>query len=352
MTSAAMIVTTDPALADDLLRLAAAAAVRADLAQSAAQARTGWYSRPLVLVGPDLAGDIAAEGLPRRPGVVLVAGPDAPPDVHRLALEAGAQDLAVLPAEEPWLIDALATAAEPPGRAMTVCFRGAMGGVGTSVLAATFALTAARAGLRTLLVDGDPAGGGLDLLLGVEDAEGARWPEFAERRGRLSPATLRDALPRLDELAVLSWRQGVPVPVSEEGVLTVLGAASRGFDLVVVDVPKNAGTIGGAALRTADVGFLVVPHEIRPIVAASSLRDAPADLRLIVTGPSPGGLTSEVAVQALDLPLAGVLERDRRIPAALEEADMRRVTRRGPLPMLCGRLLKALPFPQSQSEAA
>ncbi|WP_067814088.1 septum site-determining protein Ssd [Actinomadura kijaniata] len=342
MTCAATIVTGDAGLADDLLRLAAAAAARADVAHRAAQARTAWHRCPLILVGADLAEAVAAERLPRRSGIVLVTRADDLDDAYRRALRVGAQDLAVLPDEEDWLIEALAAAADPTAaRATTVCVRGARGGVGTSVLAAALALTAAETGRRTLLVDGDPHGGGIDLLLGLEDTEGARWPDLATRRGRLSPAILREALPRRGDLSVLSWRD-TGVPVQPEAVHAVLGAATRAFALVVVDVPKHPGDIGSAALALAEVGLLLVPTEIRATLAAATLRGAPADLRLVTTGPSPGGLTPELVAQSLDLPLAGALERDRRASRAAEDGDLSRILRRGPLSTLCAHLLTSL----------
>ncbi|GLW64523.1 septum formation initiator [Actinomadura rubrobrunea] len=350
MTTPAMIVTSDPVIGDDLLRLAAAADTGAEIVQDAGEARADWRRPPLVLVGAESAEEVVAAGLPRRQGVVLVAKEGETDDVYRKALEIGAQDLAVLPDDESWLIDAMAAAAEPAeGRGAIVCVCSSRGGTGASVFAAGLALSAARTGARTLLIDGDPLGGGLEITLGLEDHEGARWPDFADRRGRLNAAALREALPSLGEVSVLSWRRGKPVPVTQEAVQSLLDAAARGFDLIVVDVPRHPGEIGRCALRAAEVTYLLVPAEVRAAVAAdvmaSTLRRETAALRLIVRNPAPGGLTPEVIAEALGLPLAGVLERDRRLPAALEEGDLARFLRRkGPLAELCGHLLSDLGF--------
>ncbi|MGI5324409.1 septum site-determining protein Ssd [Actinomadura nitritigenes] len=346
MNIAALIVTADPATADALLRLAAAADAHAEVAADPGEARAAWAWPALVLVGADAAADVAAAGLPRRGGVVLVAGA-ATPETYQAAVRIGAQDVAVLPDHEQWLIDAFAAASEPDaGRATTLCVVGSRGGVGASVLAAALGLAAAGSGLRTLLVDADPLGGGVDLMLGLEGHEGARWPDLAERHGRLNAATLRDTLPSSGDLSVLSWRRGASVPVADAAVLSLLDAASRGFDLVIADVPRFPGDIGRAALRTADVTFLLVPAEVRATVAAdglaAALRGDTADLRLIVQGPSPGGLTPGAVTQALGLPVAGVYERDRRLPAAIEEGDLARACRRGPLSDFCARLLADL----------
>ncbi|MDL4818215.1 septum site-determining protein Ssd [Actinomadura opuntiae] len=346
MNIAALIITADPAVADGLLRLAAAADAHAEVASGPDEARAAWAWPALVLVGADAAGDVAAAGLPRRGGVVLVAGA-ASPDAYQTAVRIGAQDVAVLPDHEQWLIDAFAAASEPDGgRATTLCVVGSRGGVGASVLAAALGLIAAGSGLRTLLVDADPLGGGVDLMLGLEGHEGARWPDLAERHGRLNAATLRETLPCTGDLSVLSWRRGESAPIADAAVVSLFDAAVRGFDLVIADVPRFPGDIGRAALRAADATFLLVPAEVRATVAADGLaavlRRETGDLRLIVQGPSPGGLTPGAVTQALGLPVAGVFERDRRLPAAIEEGALARACRRGPLAEFCSRLLADL----------
>src|SRR5690606_41453863 len=90
MNLAALIVTGDPALADGLLRLAAAADAHAEVAHGADEARAAWTWPVLILVGADAAADVAAAGLQRRPGAVRVTGPDATPHPYRLAVEPGA----------------------------------------------------------------------------------------------------------------------------------------------------------------------------------------------------------------------------------------------------------------------
>ncbi|MQY05474.1 septum site-determining protein Ssd [Actinomadura macrotermitis] len=340
MTVAALIITSDPSIADDLLRLAAAASAEAEVVRSAFQARDGWSSPPLVLVGGDMAHQVAA--LPRRPGVVLVTRPsDA--EGHQRALHAGAQDLALLPDHEPWLIDRLASAAEPPaGQGTVVCVCGARGGVGGSVLAAALGLTAARAGRRTLLVDGDPYGGGLDLVLGLEEQPGARWPDLASRRGRLSATTLREALPGLGDLSVLSWRPDEPVSLPEEPVRSVLDAAVRGYDLTIVDIPRQPSDLTRTCLGKADVVYLLVPCEIRATLAVGALKGAftTADVRLVVT--TSGSLTPDVLAQALEMTPAAVLHQDRRVLSALDAGELPHALGKGPLADLCGHLLAGL----------
>ena len=60
---------------------------------------------------------------------------------------------------------------------------GGRGGAGASVFAVATAVRAARSGERALLVDCDPLGGGVDLVLGAEDLDGLRWPEVGTGAG-------------------------------------------------------------------------------------------------------------------------------------------------------------------------
>jgi secretion/DNA translocation related CpaE-like protein len=352
-TPVVLIVTTDPWLSDRLLRLAAAADVAADVARDLEQVRLAWHTVPLVLVGAELADRLA--GATRRPGIVVVAPDAEDPDVYRRAIDLGAQDVAVLPDQEGWLAGRLAEAAEPPGgRAAGLCVVGGRGGAGASVLAAVLGLVAMRRGLRTLLVDGDPLGGGLDLVLGLERTEGARWPEFAGLQGRLSGSALAGSLPRPagrgergpGELAVLSWHRGAAEPIAAEAMRSVLRAATGGFDLIVVDLARRPGEAGIEALLVADATLLLVPAEVRAAVAAdrvaAGLRPYSRDIRLIVRGPAPGGLSAVAIAAALELPLAGEMTGDRRIGTALEHGDLVKATRRGRLPELCGRLIEDL----------
>lgn len=360
MGTTALIATGDPMILDDLLRLAAAADAPADVARGADQARAAWRDPPLVLVGVDVAAELTRDGAPRRPGVVLVATNHCGEEVYRLAVEIGAQDVAVLPDAEAWLVDALAAAAEPAGaRAVTVCVTGGRGGAGASTLAAVLGLAGMRLGMRTLLVDGDPLGGGLDLVLGQERAPGARWPEFVNVHGRLSGAALRESLPSLPgtggaagamrdegELTVLSWHRGDTEPVPPEAMRAVLDAGQRGFDLVVVDLPRHLGEAGAEALPAAAVALLVVPAELRAVVAAdrvaADLGRHNADVRVVVRGPAPGGLTAEAIAQALGLPLAGAVPSDRRLATALEHGELPAAFRRSPLAGLCSGLVIGL----------
>lgn len=338
-----LVVTEDEELLDDLLRLCAAAGTQAEV--SHAPGRQDWAAAPLVLVGDDSAGRLTAAGPARRSGVLLVCRDQDDPGVWQRAIAVGAEQVLVLPAEETALVDRIADAAEGVGvQARTVGVVGGRGGAGASTLACALAVTAARAGQRTVLVDADPLGGGLDVLLGGEDAEGLRWPAFASSRGRIGGAALEESLPRLHDLRLLSWDRGGgdagAVSVAPAAMRSVLAAARRRGGVVVVDLPRRVDEPAAEALAQLDVALLVVPAELRAVAAAHRVADAVrmvlGDLRVVVRGPARGGLTAEDVADLLGLPLAGELPVEPGLPQAAESGTPPPGTHpRAPLSRFC-----------------
>ncbi|MEU0064330.1 septum site-determining protein Ssd, partial [Streptomyces albidoflavus] len=212
-----LIVTEDPVLLDDLLRLCAAAGARPLVLPTLPERRGEWEAAPLVLVGDDAAARM--ERAPRRPGVLLVGRDQGEPAVWQWAVRIGAEHVLRLPDAEAWLVDRIADVVEGAGRsARTVGVVGGRGGAGASTLACALAVTAAAGGSRTVLVDADPLGGGLDVLLGGEQAEGLRWPAFARSRGRMARRALEEALPELHGLRLLSCDRGDTAAVPPQAV--------------------------------------------------------------------------------------------------------------------------------------
>ncbi|GGZ13233.1 septum formation initiator [Streptomyces inusitatus] len=305
-----LIVTEDVELLDDLLRLCAAAGAEPEVHHSVPEGRGSWESAPLVLVGDDAAA--RCRGAARRRGVLLVGREQDDPDVWRLAVEIGADGVLRLPDAERWLVDRIADAAEGVGeQALTVGVMGGRGGAGASTLACALAVTAARAGRRTMLIDGDPLGGGIDVLLGGERAEGRRWPDFAASKGRVAGGALEESLPELHQMRVLSWDRGDSVLVPPEAMRSVLAAARRRGGVVVVDLPRRVDEGVAEALAQLDLGLLVVPGELRSVAAANRVASVVGmvlqDLRVVARGPYASGLDDGWVAASLGLPLAGEL---------------------------------------------
>jgi secretion/DNA translocation related CpaE-like protein len=342
-----LVVTADPLLLDDLLRVCAAAGVEPEVAADVGAARRAWPSASLVLVGTDIPRATAEpEALPvqRRPGVLLVGRDLDDGGVWEMAVRLGAEQVLILPDADAELVERVAEAAEGRVReALAVCCIGGRGGAGASTLAAALAVTATRRGLRCLLVDGDPLGGGIDLVLGGEDAVGLRWPELAGTHGRVNGTALRDALPRVNGLTVLSWDRGDVLSIPADAMHTVLRAGRRSNDLVVVDLPRRVDAAAEEALSAGGPTLLVVPAEVRAVAAAARVAAAVAgvtvDLRVVVRGPAPSGLSATLIASSLGLPLAGYLPAEPKLAEALERGEPPAHRGRGPLARFCGAVL-------------
>ncbi len=335
-----LLLTGDLRLLDDVLRLAAAAGVEVEVSADPGSARPGWQAAPVVLVGADLAGPLAHLDLPRRAGVVLIGDDLDDAQVWQQAVAVGAERVIFLPDAEPWLVERLVDAADgAPSAATVVAVVGGRGGAGATTLACALAVTSAATGLRTLLVDADPLGGGIDLALGGESTDGLRWPQLAATRGRVPGPALRDALPRLRELSVLSWDRGDALVIPPEAMAAMLGAGERASDLLVVDLPRSLDDAAKVVLERTSVALLVVPAEVRATAAAARVATAVAmrcaDLRVVVRGPAPGGLSADLVADSLGLPLAGELRAEPGLAAALERGDPPAARGRGPLAEFC-----------------
>ena len=294
-----------------------------------------------MIVGADLVAAVAA-ALPRRSGVVVVGadpgGSGSEPQdqqpgtaIWRHAVELGAERVTFLPTEQEWVVGALSETLDGTQRAAVVAVVGGCGGAGASVLAAALAVQGSQQGHRTLLVDLDPMGGGLDLLLGAEGLAGLRWPELAAARGRLSGGMLREALPRLDGLSLLSWDRADPAAtpsVPPEASAVLADGARRGFDLVVLDLPRALDLVPLTWLRSTDVGLVVVPASTRAVASAvrvaAPLARTVSDLRAVVRGPSRSGWSADGVSDAIGLRLQGELGAE---PGLSGRAGARRAAR-------------------------
>jgi len=348
-----LVVSADERLLDDVLRLLAAAGTEPELATGGAALRRAHREASLVLVGADVLEAAVVRALPRRPGVVVVAAGELSAAEWATAVELGAERVAVLPADEGWLLARAAAAVRTPvERGWLAAVGGSCGGAGASTLAAALALTAGRGGPGVLLIDADPWGGGLDLVLGAERDDGLRWPQLAELRGRVAGDALMAALPDVAGVCVLAASRGSPLPVPEEALNAVVSAARAGGWPVVVDLPRpgpaGPGPVAEAVLGEADLAALVVPARLRAVSAARTLTGADgggspwAAARLVVR-PVPGGLSGAEVAEVVGRPVVAELPNDRSAVARGERGDPPAVAARSPLGVVARRLLAELP---------
>lgn len=196
----------------------------------------------------------------------------------------------------------------PPAEAGGVAIGviGAAGGAGTSTLAAAVAMTAPG---KASLIDANPAGGGIDLLLGLEGEPGARWPDLQLRTGNVDAEELRHALPATPGgVSVLAQaRSTVPDPfrMTSQDLTGAVRALREGrsVTVVVVDLPSWSPDLA-EAVAVLDLVVVVVPAEVRPAAAAAAL-------------------ARELA--GLQVPAVGVLRH--RAWSGLDPADIERITR-------------------------
>ena len=350
-----LVISEDEELLERLLRLCAAVGADPCVLRGAPPAVSQWEAAPLVVVGDDVAE--RCSGLPRRSGVLLIGRDLDDCDVWMRAVGIGADHVLFLPDAEAWLLDRIADAAEGIGaHALTVAVLGGRGGAGASTLACALAVTAAREGHPTMLIDGDPFGGGLDVLLGGENVSGLRWPDLAGASGRVNGKELERALPALHSLVALSWDRSDILTVPPEAMRTVLAAARRRGGLVVLDLPRHFDPAAAEALDQADTGLLVVPAELRAVAAAGRVAAAARmrlnDLRAVVRMPGCAGLDGKGVARSLCMDLAGELAGEPGLTADVEQGIPPGLRDKGPLARFCSAFLAEAVPPTAGRSAA
>ena len=333
-----LLATADPALAEELARLSAAAGAAVTVASSATEVLRAWSTAPVVLVGADLASALVELAPPRRPGVQVVGWSPAPPGSFRDALLVGAERVVELPVGAD-LVAELLTDLEEVGRGegVLVGVVGGSGGAGATTLACALGQVAAGRG-PTLVVDLDPLGPGCDRVLALEDAPGVRWDSLGTASGRLSGRSLRDAVPRREDLGVLGW--AAPTPLEARAVREALSAARRGHDTVVVDLPRSGDLVAETAARCGLVAVVVVPTVTGVAAAArwvTSVGDR-ARVGLVVRG---HGADPHHVAALVGAPVLATMADQRGLAEAIDLGLGPVRSRRGPLAAAARELLAA-----------
>jgi len=377
----AVVVTADPVLAERIVRGAAEVGVHARVVAAPSAAASGWADGALVLLGADCVPHLPPRTAKPPGGLVVVLDEEGELPVDLLpgaasqragvpstgragraaagawvaGLPPGLADaeLVVLPSGRRRLLEHLASVL-PVAGAPVLGVVGGRGGAGASALAVSAALSAAGTGLRVALLDLDPLGGGVDLLLGADRQEGLRWSDLGAVPGPLPHGALWASLPEAAGVGYLTWSRddGAAVPAAPAGppgapavLPAVLEAARREADLVVLDLPRCPHVLAAAAGPASRV-VVVVPAEVRAAASArrvvAVLEPAAPDLGLVVRGPAPTGLPAEAVAEVLGVPLVGELRPEPGLAEALDRGDPPITRPRGPLALLCRRLVAEL----------
>lgn len=218
---------------------------------------------------------------------------------------------------------------------------GATGGLGASSLATALAVRASCHGLASLLIDGDPNGGGLDVCLGLDTEPGLRWPDLTSARGDIDAGALLEDLPSVGQCRVLSWDR-VTSPAPADGGLTIASALTQAANLSVIDLPGPG--IAGAAqwwALTDDI-VLVCGYGVRQMAAAAVALErlemgslSPQTRHLFGSFPTDpstprihgvvrsgaGKVDRDRAAAILGLPLLRLLPRDAGVEGALTRGE-------------------------------
>jgi secretion/DNA translocation related CpaE-like protein len=318
---APLVITRDRSLREEVLRLAAAAGVAPDVAADGGAALRGWSAAPLVLLGADVAEEVALLSPPRRAGVYVVAWSDVPDQMFRLALDVGAESVARLPRSEGWLTELLTdlgdlgAGSRPAG--IVVGVTGGSGGAGATTFACALGQVGAARG-PSVVVDADPLGPGLDRVLGLEDRSGVRWDGLCQTTGRLSARALREALPRRERLGALTWHAGGSASLHAFAVREVLSAARRGHDLVVVDLPRSDDPLVAEVAARCDRLLVVVVPSVVGVASAVRVcgrHHEPTSVRLVLRG---SGVAPEAVARATGIPVLVRMGEQRGLAEAID----------------------------------
>ncbi len=117
----------------------------------------------------------------------------------------------------------------------------AVAGVGASTLAALLARELTERGCKSVLVDADLNGGGLDVLLGVEDEDGSRFGDISAPLGKVDGKALLRELPVWDGVPLLAcnpWRSENPQSWEIQACIRALAQVK---DAVIVDAGQWRG---------------------------------------------------------------------------------------------------------------
>lgn len=336
-----LLVTSSAVLRAEVERIVAAAGAQLRVAADAAGSGRYWDSAGAVLVGSDIR-----ELPPRRRAPAVLVGLDGEGDsLWHLAAALGAERVAVLPDAAAWLADHLSRSRSPGPGGLVLGVTGGCGGAGATTAAVWIAQAAAGLGIRVLLVDGDPWGGGVELAVAAEEAPGLRWPDLAEARGSIDPVQLADSLPVAGGFSFLSWPASREPwePVAAATTAGVLDAARRGYELVVVDIGRRTEPLQSFAWD-CDRILVVVPAQLKAAVAAVRLLQEfpPVEASLLVRGKPAAALDGSLLSGAIGLPVEGRVPELRGVGPATESGRLLDLGRRRSVRRFAGSVLDAL----------
>ncbi|WP_067438611.1 septum site-determining protein Ssd [Nocardioides jensenii] len=340
-----LILTRDQTLHDELQRLAAAAGVAPEATTDPAVALRAWSTASVVLVGADVADELAALQPARRVGVHLVTWGRLPDEAFRTAVALGTEGVVELPRCDSWVLEVLADSSERfDVDGVTIGVAGGSGGAGATTFACALALTAAREG-PVCLIDTDPLGPGADQVLGMERIDGIRWDALQQTSGRLGARALRDALPHKGELGVLTFGGGGPSGVETLqpfAARAAVAAATKGHRLVVLDLPRTGGDLTEELMARCQALVVLTRATLPGLASAAHFVDVAArsgPLSLVVRG---SGVDAAEAQRIVGAPVLTSMPDQRGLDEAIDLGQGPVKSRRGVLARAARDVLRVL----------
>lgn len=275
-----------------------------------------WRSAGTVVVADDQAERLVARALPHREAVFLVG-----PDRDRLSTWSAPLSAQVIPLPEggAWLGSVLAEGAGRV-RAPVVAVVGGSGGVGASTLAAAIAQLAGERPGGSALVDVDPLGGGIDLLLGAERTEGWRWPRLNAAEGNLGD--LRRYLPVVDGVTVVAMARGPAPDLAREPLAAIVASLRAWHGLVVLDPGRSLAPAAREAARLASRQLVLVAPGVRGAAAARQAVSAlDLDRAELVLRGRRASLPADLVAEAVGRPVVARLADEPGLADAAERGE-------------------------------
>ena len=316
------------------------------VASSPTEVLAAWSTAPVVLVGADLAAALVDLAPPRRPGVQLVGWSPAPTGTFRDALLIGAERVIELPVGADLVAELLTDLGDAGrGEGALLGVVGGSGGAGATTLACALGQVASARG-PTLVVDLDPLGPGCERVLSLDDAPGVRWDSLGTSSGRLSGRSLREAVPRREELGVLGW-SAAAAALDPRAVREALSAGRRGHDTVVVDLPRSGAADVAVAETVARCGLVavVVVPTVTGVAAAARWVAAHAERARVVLVVRGRGADPRRVSDLVRAPVVATMSDQRGLAEAIDLGLGPARSRRGPLVAAARALLEVAAAP-------
>ncbi|WP_191089813.1 hypothetical protein [Nesterenkonia ebinurensis] len=338
-----LLVTEDQQLREDISLIAAVVGVRLE-------ACARWSGITDQVADSAVAVLCCPQSTPRTTALAqrcLLVGHDAEA-VWAAAAETPGLAPVPLPAAEKWLTEHLSAQVLDRAQGRVIAVAGATGGVGVTTFAYICAAELAIREYSPMLIDaaGGTGRGIADLVCAARRQHSLSggeldWKQLTAIEGEISAAHLREAVPVLDGIGVLTGTTASRVQSGRLNAAVV--AARRAYDVVLIDIGHQAETLAGLG-ENIDELMVVTRASRRGADAAEQLINAVPQHRphLVVNGlAAPGWSAAEVqealgAQVVADLPVQKWLARNDDIAEAYELLR----TRRGSA--LVGAVLSAL----------